>query len=122
MCRRKSRGYSSVGRARGGIQSDCFVPGSSPGALTKIKTVKKMKQSAREPLIKPAGEAIMDMTDMLIKHGNSVDTILEQYEKKCPENELEKSVTYQVLKAGRKGMQRALDEMNDVLEKFGFKE
>ncbi len=81
-----------------------------------------MKQSAREPLIESAGEAIMDMTDMLIKHGNSVDTILEQYEKKCPENELEKSVTYQVLKAGRKGMQRTLDEMNDVLNKFGFKE
>ena len=47
---------------------------------------------------------------------------MEQYVKEYSEEDLDKSTIYQVLKAGRKGMQRTLDEMNDVLEKFGFKE
>jgi len=64
----------------------------------------------------------MDVVEVLIKYGNSVDVILEQYVKEYSEEDLDKSTIYQVLKAGRKGMQRTLDEMNDVLEKFGFKE
>ena len=64
----------------------------------------------------------MDVTEALMKYGNSVDVILERYVMEYTEEDLEKSTIYQVLKAGRKGMQRTLDEMNDVLNKFGFKE
>ncbi len=81
-----------------------------------------MKRSGKGSLERDAGHAVMDVVEVLIKYGNSVDVILEQYVKEYSEEDLDKSTIYQVLKAGRKGMQRTLDEMNDVLEKFGFKE
>lgn len=82
----------------------------------------KMKRSGKGSLERRAGQMVMDVAETLIKHGNSVDIILGQYVKEHSKEDLEKSTIYQVLKAGRKGMQRTLDEMNDVLEKFGFKE
>lgn len=82
----------------------------------------KMKRSGKGSLERYAGRAVMDVVEVLMKHGNSVDMILERYAKEYSEEDLEKSTIYQVLKAGRKGMQRTLDEMNDVLNKLGFKE
>ena len=82
----------------------------------------KKKRSVKNSLERHAGHAVMDVTEALMKYGNSVDVILERYVMEYAEEDLEKSTIYQVLKAGRKGMQRTLDEMNDVLNKFGFKE
>lgn len=82
----------------------------------------KMKRSGKGSLERHAGHMAMNVAEALMKYGNSVDMILEQYVKKYSEEDLEKSTIYQLLKAGRKGMQRTLDEMDDVLEKFGFKE
>lgn len=82
----------------------------------------KKKRSGKGSLERRAGHMAMDVVEALMKHGDSVDMILEQYVKEYSEEDLEKSTIYQLLKAGRKGMQRTLDEMNDVLNKFGFKE
>lgn len=82
----------------------------------------KKKISGKGSLERYAGHTVMDVVEVLMKHGNSVDMILERYAKEYSEEDLEKSTIYQVLKVGRKGMQRTLDEMNDVLNKFGFKE
>ena len=82
----------------------------------------KMKRSGKGSLEKYAGRMVMDVAEALMRHCNSVDMILGQYVKEYSEEDLEKSTIYQVLKAGGKGMQRTLDEMNDVLNKFGFKE
>lgn len=81
-----------------------------------------MKRIGKGSLERWGGRAIMALVKEILKESNSTNLLLSQFEDKYSDEELEKSVAYQVLKTGAQGLQRTLDEMNDVLEKFGFKE
>lgn len=81
----------------------------------------KQKKRGKNGLEKEAGCVLLETASMLMRQVNTVENLMESIEICSSDESFEESVTFQALKKAAEGMQCTLDEMNDVLEKFGFK-
>ncbi len=82
----------------------------------------RKEKKRKTGLEKEAGCVLLETASMLMRRVNPIENLREIIEVCSTDESFEKAVTYQALKKGAEGMQRTLDEMNDVLEKFGYKE
>lgn len=117
-------GYSSDGRALRGMQEATVESPVRFRVSSQIKTIVKMRKEKKRKtgLEKEAGCVLLETASMLMRRVNTIENLMESIEVCSTDESFEKAVTYQALKKGAEGMQRTLDEMNDVLEKFGYKE
>ncbi len=115
------RGYSSAGRALRGMQESTVESPVRVRVPSQTIDSQQMRKSHTKTE-KAAGRLVMEMTGMILKLTADADEVLSKFEEEMEADQLEALSVYQVLKSGQAGLQRALDEMNDVLNKLGFKE
>lgn len=74
---------------------------------------KQLKKKTRE-----AGNVLMVITGAILGYIGSADEIISELDDEVDATELETSEVYQILKTAKAGLQRTLDEMNEVFNKM----
>ena len=80
----------------------------------------RKEKKRKTGLEKEAGCVLLETASMLMRQGNTIENLMESIEMCSTDESFEESATYQALKKGVEGIQRTLNEMDEVLEKFGY--